>query len=384
MRSQAGTGLKIDGIGCAGMLLLLLLVASVISGAFPRDTRAEAVDDAAEVAGLGTLDPADTATLLPTPTLANTATVPPTYTPLPSMTSLPLSSQTQGSTPLPTATATLGPNALATEMVVNTQWLPTISDDAATATMPPPTATNTPLPLPTLEGGISYTVRVPILMYHYISEPPEDADVYRTDLSVSPANFRSQMTYLVQNGYSTITLYDLSLAIAGKQQLPPKPVILTFDDGYLDNYHNAFPVLNEFGLRGTFFVVSGYLDQQLPQYMTWAMVKEMAAAGQDIEPHSRTHPDLRDREIDYLESEIVHSQRRIAEEIGYWPRFFAYPGGTYDETVLEALEQFDFWGAVTTSGAWWHGYDYRYEWGRLRMRNTTTLGDLAWMLNASQ
>ncbi|RMG98577.1 MAG: polysaccharide deacetylase family protein, partial [Chloroflexi bacterium] len=231
--------------------------------------------------------------------------------------------------------------------------------------------------LPTPIGPYSWTLKVPILMYHYISVPPADADIYRYDLSVEPDNFRAQMAYLAENGYTTIDLYDLSLAITNKKELPPKPVILTFDDGYRDNYENAFPVLQEFGLKGTFFVVTEFVDRGLEAYMTWPMLEEMAAAGQRIEPHSKTHADLRNRDRDFLIWEILGSQETIAAHIGYTPRYFAYPGGRYDDAVIQILRELDYWGAVTTISGKWHGFADRYEWTRLRVRHDTTLAEFA-------
>lgn len=214
-------------------------------------------------------------------------------------------------------------------------------------------------------------------MYHYVSIPPEDADKYRVDLSVSPDAFREQMAYLAENGFETVDLYDLSLAIADKRELPEKPVILTFDDGYRDNYENAFPVLQEFGFQGTFFVVTQPIDDGNPHYLTWEMVKEMADAGMRIEPHSKTHADLSGREKDFIIYEVLGAQETIAAHTGQTPRYFCYPGGRYDEKTIEVLAELDFWGAVTTEGGKWHGYDERYVWQRVRMRNSTPLAEFA-------
>lgn len=228
------------------------------------------------------------------------------------------------------------------------------------------------------------TVRVPILMYHYVSEPPEDADEYRTDLSVSPENFRRQMRYLAENGFTTISLYDLSLAVTARKALPEKPIILTFDDGYLDNYENAFPILQEFGFQGTFFIVTEFVDLGRPGYMTWPMIEELAAAGMGVEPHSKTHADLSDKPRDTLLWEILGSQETLASHVGYTPRFFCYPGGRYDEDTIAMLQELDFWGAVTTAGGKWHGFEDRYEWSRLRMRYTTDMAQFATFVEPAQ
>ncbi len=221
-------------------------------------------------------------------------------------------------------------------------------------------------------------------MYHYISAPPEDADIYRRDLSVTPAQFREQMAYLAENGFTTIDLYDLSRALADKQVLPPKPVLLTFDDGYVDAYQNAFPILQEFGFKGTFFIITEFVDRQYPDYMSWAMIEEMATAGHRMESHTKTHPDLRGASQEELIWQLRGSQETLAAHIGYTPRYLCYPGGRYDESTVQALRDLDFWGAVTTAGGKWHNIDQRYEWSRLRVRDVTTLAEFADLVEPGQ
>lgn len=221
-------------------------------------------------------------------------------------------------------------------------------------------------------------------MYHYISTPPDDADKYRTDLSVTPEDFRAQMAYLADNGFQTIDLYDLSLAITNKRELPPKPVVITMDDGYRDNYENAFPVLQEYGMNATFFVVTEFIDNNAEGYMTWDMIEEMSEAGMRIEPHSKTHADLSAREREYIIYEVLGSTDTIAAHTGERPRFFCYPGGRYNETTLEVVEELDFWGAVTTESGKWHNYNGRYEWSRLRLRNTTALPEFVDLVNPGE
>ncbi|MDX1416212.1 MAG: polysaccharide deacetylase family protein [Candidatus Promineifilaceae bacterium] len=278
-------------------------------------------------------------------------------------------------TPLFIPTITPIPTAAATERPTDIPPSPQPSDTQPLMT---PTATETATkspPLPTPNGIYSWTLKVPILMYHYISIPPRDADKYRKDLSVSPQDFREQIAYLKDNGFETIDLYDLSLAIANKKELPAKPVVITLDDGYRDNYENAFPILKEYGFEATFFVVSKFIDDNLENYMTWDMVKEMSEAGMRIEPHSKTHADLSAHEKEYIVYEVLGSMETIAAHIGERPRFFCYPGGRYNETTLEVIEELDFWGAVTTASGEWHHFDDRYERPRLRVRNTTTLSE---------
>lgn len=236
------------------------------------------------------------------------------------------------------------------------------------------------LPTPIANDG-DYTERLPILMYHYLSVPPASADIYRTDLSVDPAQFRQQLAHLHENGFTTIDLYDLTLALSNQRELPPKPVLLTFDDGYRDNYENAFPLLQEFGMKATFFIVTDVIEEGRPDYLTWKMVTEMSHAGMSMEMHTRTHPDLTLSEHDDQWEEIKGSQELILARTGHYPRFLAYPSGKYDEGVISVLREGDLWGAVTTKWGAVHTYRLRYELKRMRMRNETTIAVFSDMIN---
>lgn len=277
----------------------------------------------------------------------------PTPTPRPTLTPTP----TATPSPSPTASATLPPSPTAT---------PT----------PSPTPTPTPTPWPTPDGVIRQ-VRVPILMYHHIALPPPGADAIERDLSVSPQNFEAQLQWLAQNGYTSIRLYDLVYALAQGRPLPEKPVIFTFDDGYRDAYENAFPLLQKYGFTGTFFVLTEFMDQNLPQYLSWSQAEEMSAAGMDIEPHTKTHPDLRWRDRDFLIWQILGSAQTVEAHTGRFPRFFAYPSGHYDANVLQIVREIGLWGALTTQQGTIHTSDVLYELKRVRIRHSDTLETFA-------
>lgn len=252
-----------------------------------------------------------------------------------------------------------------------------------TATTTPDSSTDASSsePLPTPVGVYSLTVKVPVLMYHHISQPPEGADIYRQDLSVSPEAFRAQMQFLIDKGYTAVSLEDLSLAVVGKRALPSRPVVITVDDGYRDNYENAFPILRELGLQATFFIATDFVDRNNQEYMSWAMIEEMAAAGMRFEPHSKSHVDLPGRSRAFLIWEILGSRDTLQAHLGRQPRYFAYPSGRYDDAAVQIVQELGFWGAVTTQDGRWHGYNDRFLWKRVRMRYTTTLEMLPALLN---
>jgi peptidoglycan/xylan/chitin deacetylase (PgdA/CDA1 family) len=207
-------------------------------------------------------------------------------------------------------------------------------------------------------------------MYHFLSVPPPGADIYRRDLSVTPENFEAQLAYLQEQGYTTISLKDLTRHLAGLQPLPAKPVILSFDDGYADNYNNAFPLLKKYGFKATFSLVTQPIDFGDPNYLSWDNVIEMHAAGMEFGAHTYRHLDLRDRDVDFLVYEIVGSKEAIEARINEPVRYFVYPSGQYDQLVIDVLASADFWGALTTQ----YGYEYSHA-GRFEMPRIRISGD---------
>ncbi len=228
--------------------------------------------------------------------------------------------------------------------------------------------------------GTLRRIRVPILMYHYVSDLPADADAVRADLTVAPNMFRAHVRYLSEQGYNTISLYQLDNALEHGSPLPPKPVVLTFDDGYIDHYTHVFPTLQEFGMTGTFFIITGLVDDGVPGYMNWDQINEMAAAGMDMESHTKTHQDLRNRDYDFLIYEFLGSIESLSAHTGETPHMFAYPVGHYDDLTLQVLGQTQIWRAVTTENGAYQTTDNRLEMPRIRVHGDTGVTGLAWLL----
>jgi peptidoglycan/xylan/chitin deacetylase (PgdA/CDA1 family) len=226
-------------------------------------------------------------------------------------------------------------------------------------------------------------VNVPILMYHYISVPPAEADVYRRDLSVSPERFREQMAWLQENGYHTVTLYQIHTALTAGVPLPDKPIVLTFDDGYVDNYENAFPILREFGFTGTFFILTDVTDRSQPGYMTWDMIREMSRAGMSIEVHGREHVEYTNRDRDWLVFHLLGPAQTIQANLGYQPRFIAYTAGRYDDTVISVASEMGYWGGITTIHGRLQSKDALFEMKRIRIRGAWTLPTFAAVVRGS-
>lgn len=229
--------------------------------------------------------------------------------------------------------------------------------------------------------GVVREAHVPILMYHYISEPPPGADKIRTGLSVPPATFEAHLKYLRDSGYHTISLHQLLLHLTRGEPLPDRPIILTFDDGYRDNYEQAFPLLEKYGFTATFFLITNFIDEGRPAYVTWDQVKHLAQAGNEIGAHSRDHPDLRGKDIDFLVWQILGSKEAIQNGAGLTPRFFSYPSGKYDEDVVAVLASAHYWGAVTVKQGVHQSSEATFELQRIRVDGSYGVNELDWVLN---
>jgi len=235
--------------------------------------------------------------------------------------------------------------------------------------------------VPPQPDGVVRRADVPILMYHYISASPSVQDRIRYGLSVPPEMFEAQVKLLSENGYTTISLRDLYNYLAIGTDLPANPIVLTFDDGYVDNYTNAFPILQKYGMTGTFFVLTGPADDGEAAYLTWDMITEMSNAGMDMQLHSRDHLDMRNRPFDWLVFQIIGGRQSIEGHTGKPVIFMAYPSGKYDANVLRFLRDNNFWAAVTTASGVTHDLSEPLLWDRVRISGQLDLPGFARMLS---
>jgi len=233
------------------------------------------------------------------------------------------------------------------------------------------------------QGRTLRRLRIPILMYHYVSELPRNADETRRGLTVTPEIFTAHMQYLHDQGYTTISLYDLYDALTKGKSLPPKSIILTFDDGYEDAYTNVFPVLKQFGFTGTFFIITARPDANDPNYMSWPQIKEMSTAGMSMEPHTKDHVDLRQRDHDFLIYQMKGSIESLAAYTGRTPHMFDYPVGHYDAATLRVAKELGVWIGVSTANGDLQTTSGRLHLPRLRISGNMSVSALASILRHS-
>jgi peptidoglycan/xylan/chitin deacetylase (PgdA/CDA1 family) len=189
-----------------------------------------------------------------------------------------------------------------------------------------------------LQGGQLQTVTV--LCYHRIG-----AGLGR--MGVAPEQFALQMDWLAANGYRVVRLADLAEQLAGRRALPPKSLVITFDDGYQSVYRHAYPVLRRLDFAATLFLYTDFIGGG-GDALSWAQVREMAASGLiDVQAHSRSHANLSQRRADESEAayrqriddEVHQSREAIQRRLGAGTPvpFFAYPFGDSNDLVRELL-----------------------------------------------
>lgn len=243
-----------------------------------------------------------------------------------------------GGTPL-TSTPSISDIEIRTE----TPLPPTVTASASQTFTPAPTFTLSPIPTATWVVQGPGDITVPILLYHRIDISPIDSRYY-----VTPEKFDEQMKLLHNWEYTTITTEMLIQAITLGAELPPRPMLITFDDGHLDNYTTAFPIMQKYGFTGVLYLVNNYIGAD--QYMNTTQVLEMYNAGWEVGSHSQNHYDLTKLDPSKQRAEIVESRQLLEQELGIPILTFAYPYGAKNPAALDYAKFAGYIGAMGASG----------------------------------
>lgn len=200
---------------------------------------------------------------------------------------------------------------------------------------------------------------VPVLMYHAVDDCREINELF-----VKPAEFEKQMKYLADNGYTAV-LFD-QLDTFDKAE---KPVIITFDDGYADNYYNAYPVLKKYGHRAVVFLIVNALNS--PGYLASYQVREMGDCI-SFQSHTMNHAALDHVSEAALENECALSKSAIEELTGKPVNAISYPYGFWNRAAKEAVSR-HYAYAVTTRPGYFKSGDDRLLIKRVRVQRSDTL-----------
>jgi len=231
----------------------------------------------------------------------------------------------------------------------------------------PTTITSTPMPIWSWnEAG---EVIAPILLYHHVSNEKRDSRYY-----ISTQRFREQMMFLKKVGYTSIPISLLLNALIHGAELPERPVVITFDDGPIDVYENAFPIMREHGYTGVLYLVANRLESE--GFINKEQVKEMIAAGWEIGSHGLTHSDVTVSRPS-ARDEILQSRLDLNDSLGINVSSFAYPFGKMDTYTAKKVSDYGYVGAVGLGKSWKHTYTTQFYLNRIEVYSDYELTELA-------
>ncbi|MBN1353394.1 MAG: polysaccharide deacetylase family protein [Candidatus Omnitrophica bacterium] len=190
-----------------------------------------------------------------------------------------------------------------------------------------------------------------VLFYHNITDLPVLREWHQ--MTTPRSLFEKHACYLAENGYRTITADEVCGLLASDKDIPKKHVCLTFDDGYRDNYDNAFPILEKYKFKATIFLSAGFVGKRdgAQKYMTWREIAEMAECGRfEFGCHSLSHKNLASLDGNSLKKEIEDAKKIIEDNTGKSVSTFAYPFGwqnSFDNRVIDAVMRAGFSCAFT-------------------------------------
>jgi peptidoglycan/xylan/chitin deacetylase (PgdA/CDA1 family) len=213
---------------------------------------------------------------------------------------------------------------------------------------------------------------VPILNYHVIGTPPADAPF--PELYVQRAAFVAQLRWLRRHGYHAVSLRRVYDYWRRGFALPPRPVVLSFDDGYREDFTNARPLLAAYHSPAVLnLAVQNVLDRKL----TVPQLRALVRTGWEIDAHSLTHPDLTTLDSRELRRQVAGSRLWIRRRLGVPVDFFCYPSGAYDAQVVAAVRAAGFRGATTTREGEASVADGVFTLDRIRINGSDSLGTFA-------
>lgn len=226
------------------------------------------------------------------------------------------------------------------------------------------------------------SLKVPVLYYHKISQP--DPKAQEKGLYVRPRTFDRQMNLLKLLGYKSITPDELLDALEDKGTLPKKPIMITFDDGYQDNYTHALPILKKYGFRATIFVTARHVGKYTPlspdcnetlpaQILTWEEMRALEQEGIRIASHTASHRRLTHLEEEEIRREFIESKRLLEEGLGHPIKYLSYPFGSFNSKVERIAKECGYRAAFSTIPGKIHCSTNLFTLKRIRVSGHTHL-----------
>ncbi|AQY50591.1 exported polysaccharide deacetylase, lipoprotein [Listeria weihenstephanensis FSL R9-0317] len=203
------------------------------------------------------------------------------------------------------------------------------------------------------------TLKIPVLMYHSINTN------VKNNLITPPDEFDAQMKWLKDNNYHTITLAELDELLLTGKNVPDKPIVITFDDGYQDNYTNAYPILKKYDLKANIFVITDKIAKN--NHFDEAALKEMSDYGIEMDSHTVHHQEL--NTLTYTEQlkELKDSKAVLEKLTGKPVNSICYPVGRHNEDTERAAKAAGYAMGFTTAAGKANKNDGMYTLPRVRM-----------------
>jgi peptidoglycan/xylan/chitin deacetylase (PgdA/CDA1 family) len=212
-------------------------------------------------------------------------------------------------------------------------------------------------------SATSVPVLIPIILYHRVVR-------HGDRFSVEPGVFDEHLAAVRDSGRVPLSVPDVAAAVTGSAPLPARPVAVTFDDGTGDFHDTVLSRLRSAGLPATLYLTTAQLGR--PGMLTWRDVVDAAEAGIEVGAHTRTHPHLDTVSRQRAQREIAGSRADVEEHLGRACRSFAYPHGSFDRKVRQAVSAAGFTSAVAVRNAFSHEQDDVLALARLTVQRDTS------------
>ena len=231
-----------------------------------------------------------------------------------------------------------------------------------------------------IAGASPLVVRVyhvPVLMYHRIA-PPTERGASLPGLVIDPHSFDRQLVALRDAGWHTITSAQLAAAVFAGATLPAHTFTITIDDGHIDGYTHAFPILHRLGFVATYFVITGRVGHA--GFLTWPDLRVMQAAGMEIANHTVNHIDEYGFTRTQTTRQVLRAQRAIQLHLRVTPVSFAYPYGAAPTNLVAVLRASGIQVAYTERQGARETRASALFWPRLRVWPGMTPAGIVWLV----
>lgn len=217
---------------------------------------------------------------------------------------------------------------------------------------------------------------IPVLYYHSVNIDSTN------EVIITPELLKEQLSYLKDEGYVSLTMSDVANYLINNKPIHEKSILITFDDGYMDNYYNAFPLLKELNLKATIFCITNALDGKY--YLSEDTIKEMSDYGIDIQSHTVNHPNL--DKLSYADqlAEMINSKKTLEKIINKEVYAIAYPFGDFNDDTIKAAKEAGYTLGFTTNRGFSDREDNLLKLDRIYVSSNYDLNTLKNILNETK